>query len=68
MAFAIYFTEEPDQFLGDDPNVRYAIGRILAGDLDESFASSLYEWARRDYETQWLLALERLIAGDANSY
>jgi len=64
MPFAICFTDEPNQFLGDDPTVPYAVGRILAGCLDESFVATLYEWDRRDYEAQWLLALERLVAGD----
>ena len=64
MSFSIYSTGEPDQNLGDDPNVPYAIGRIVAGGLDEGFASTLYEWSKRDYEAQWLRSLERLIAGD----
>ena len=64
MAFSICFTGEPDQHLGDDPNESYALGRIVAGALDEGFASALYEWSKRDYEVQWLDSLRRLIAGD----
>lgn len=64
MSFSICFTSEPDQHLGDDPNEPYALGRIVAGGLDEGFASTLYEWGQRDYEAQWLHSLRRLIAGD----
>ena len=64
MSFSIFFTGEPDQHLGDDPNVPYALGRIVAGALDEGFASTLYEWNKRDYEAQWMHSLRRLIAGD----
>jgi hypothetical protein len=64
MSFSICFTDEPDQHLGDDPSVPYAMGRIVAGALDEGFASILYEWNRRDYEAQWMRSLGQLIAGD----
>jgi hypothetical protein len=64
MAFSICFTGEPDEYLGDDPNTPYAIGRIVAGELDENFASTLYDWKKCDYEAQWLHSLERLIAGE----
>ena len=40
------------------------MGRIVAGELDEGFASTLYEWSKRDYEAHWLQSLERLINGD----
>jgi len=64
MSFSICFTGEPDQYLGDDPSVPFAMGRIVAGELDEGFASTLYEWSKRDYEVHWLQSLERLINGD----
>ena len=64
MAFKICFTGEPDEYLGEDPNTPYAIGRIVAGALDENFASTLYEWSKCNYEAQWLHSLERLIAGE----
>ena len=64
MSFSISFTGEPDQYLGDDPSVPFAMGRIVAGGLDEGFASTLYEWSKRDYEVQWLRSLERFINGD----
>jgi CdiI N-terminal domain len=65
MSFSIFFTGEPDEYLGDDPSVPYAIGRIVAGELNEDFAFTLYEWDKRDYEMQWLRSLERLILGEA---
>jgi hypothetical protein len=64
MSFSIYFRGEPDQYLGDDPSVPFAMGRIVAGELDERFASTLYEWSKRDYEAQWLRSLQRLVNGD----
>jgi hypothetical protein len=64
MSFSICFTGEPDQYLGDDPNVPYAIGHIVAGELDQGFTSTLYEWGKTDYEAQWSRSLERLVAGD----
>ena len=64
MSFAICFTDEPDQHLGDDPSVPYALGRIVAGALDEGFASILHEWKRCEYEAQWIRSLRQLIAGD----
>lgn len=64
MSFSICFTGEPDQYLSDHPNVPYAVGRIVAGGLDEGFACTLYEWSKGDYEAQWLRSLERLIVGE----
>lgn len=43
------------------------MGRIVAGELDEGFASTLYEWNKRDYEAQWLRSLERFINGDTKA-
>jgi hypothetical protein len=62
VSFSICFTGEPDQYLDDDPSVPYSIGRSVAGGLDEGFASTLYEWSKHEYETQWLRSLERLIS------
>lgn len=64
MSFSIRFTGEPDQYLGDDPSVPFAMGRIVAGGLDEGFASTLYEWSKHDYEVQWFRSLEQLITGE----
>jgi hypothetical protein len=64
MAFAICFKNEQNQYLDDDPMVPSAIGRIVAGQLDEEFVSSLYEWSKEAYQSQWLNSLERFLAGD----
>ena len=63
MAFMIGFTDEPDECLDDDPRIPSAIGRIVAGELDENFISSLYEWNKRAYQSQWLSSLERFVDG-----
>ncbi len=63
MTFSIQFTGEPDEYLDDDPSVPSAIGRITAGTLDENFASSLYEWNKATYESQWLDSLKRFANG-----
>ena len=59
----ISFTGAPNQYLADDPTIPSAIGRIVAGSLDEEFVSTLYEWDKRAYETQWLQSLEEFVAG-----
>jgi hypothetical protein len=64
MAFMISFTDEPDEYLDDDPTVPSAIGRIVAGTLDEEFSSTLYEWDKQAYQSHWLHSLERFLAGD----
>lgn len=63
MPFEIYFTGQPDEYLEDDPTVPSAVGRIVAGELIEEFSSSLYEWNKLDYESQWFLSLEHLLNG-----
>ncbi len=60
----ICFTGEPDEYLGDDPTIPFGVGRIVAGKLDENFVSNLYEWDKRDYESQWLSSLEQILNGD----
>jgi hypothetical protein len=64
MAFTICFRNEPNQYLDDDPTVPSAIGRIVAGELDEEFVSSLYEWSKETYQSQWLHSLERFLGGE----
>jgi hypothetical protein len=63
MGFSIQFTGGPDEYLDDDPSVPSAIGRITAGELDEEFASGLYEWDKETYESQWLDSLKRFVNG-----
>jgi hypothetical protein len=64
MAFMISFTDQPDEHLDDDPIIPSAVGRIVAGTLDEEFSSSLYEWDKNAYQSQWLRSLEQFLAGD----
>jgi hypothetical protein len=63
MTFSIRFTGAPDEHLDDDPNIPSAIGRIVAGELDEEFVSSLYEWNREAYERQWNDSLRQFVDG-----
>jgi hypothetical protein len=63
MAFSINFTNKPNEYLDDDPSVASAIGRIIAGELDEEFVSSLYEWNEADYRSQWMGSLQRFLNG-----
>jgi hypothetical protein len=55
MNFSIHFTGEP--------KAPSAIGHIKAGDLDEDFVSSLYEWKKETYEQQWLDSLNEFANG-----
>lgn len=64
MSFMIGFTYEPDEYPGDDPTIPAAVGRIVAGELDENFLSNLYEGDKLAYQSQWLSSLERFLAGD----
>jgi hypothetical protein len=63
MAFMILFTDESNEYPGDG-STPWAVGRIVAGELDESFRSNLYDWDKHAYESQWLQSLERLLKGD----
>jgi CdiI N-terminal domain len=63
VTFSICFTDKPNQYLDDDPSIPSAIGRITAGQLDEEFVSSLYEWDKETYERQWLDSLQRFVNG-----
>jgi len=63
VAFSIGFTGAPNQFLHDDPKIPSAIGQIVAGDLNEEFVSSLYEWTKEDYFDQWTSSLRLFLAG-----
>ena len=58
------FTDEPDEYLDDDPTVPSAIGLITIGEFNENFVSSLYEWNKKAYESQWLQSLGRFLNGD----
>jgi hypothetical protein len=63
LAFTIHFTDEPDEYPNED-FTPWAVGRIVAGELDENFLSNLYEWDKHAYESQWLQSLEDILKGD----
>jgi len=63
MAFKIVFTEEPDEYLHDDPHLASGIGLMVAGNLTENFVSVLYDWDKRAYRSQWFDALRHLLNG-----
>ena len=63
MAFTIRFTD--GQFSDEDST--WAVGHIVAGELDEDFLSDLCEWDKRAYESQWLQSLEGLLSGDSKA-
>jgi hypothetical protein len=63
MAFEIRFTDDPNEFLDDDPAIPSAIGLFRAGTVEENFASSLYEWKKEDYEAQWRASLQHFVDG-----
>lgn len=62
MEFVICFRDEPNTYTDEDST--WAVGRIVAGELDEEFHANLYEWDKHAYETQWLQSLERLLGDD----
>jgi hypothetical protein len=57
MTFAIRFTEEEPS----DPPVAH--GEIVLNDCIEHFTACLGRWQVRDYEQQWMGALERIVSG-----
>jgi hypothetical protein len=60
LAFSISFLDEPVVYEEDDPT---AAGRLLIGDWEEVFVSSLFLWRKEDYEAQWLNAIRSLLNG-----
>lgn len=63
MSFAIRFTDDADEYPYDDPGVAAAVGRVVLGENEECFISTLKEWSRQDYEAQWKRAIELFIDG-----
>jgi hypothetical protein len=63
VSFSISFPDQPLEYLGDDPAIPSAIGLLVLGDFQESFASTLYEWKQSDYENQWREAISSLLDG-----
>ena len=63
MAFIIDFTDDPDEYPGEDQSVPAAVGLLVLGNWHESFLSTLGEWNRQTYRSQWMQSLERFIKG-----
>jgi len=64
MSFSISFVDEPLVYVFDDPTTPAAVGRVVIGEWDERFISSLYQWRKEDYEAQWLHAIKSLLSGN----
>jgi CdiI N-terminal domain len=58
----IRFRDGPNTYTDEDST--WAIGRIVAGDLDEEVHADLHDWDKATYESQWLQALKGLQRGD----
>jgi hypothetical protein len=63
MAFSIAFLDEPTIYEDDDAATPSAVGRLVIGDWEEEFVSSLFRWSKEDYHAQWLLAIESPLSG-----
>jgi hypothetical protein len=61
MSFSISFLDEPVIYDESDPT---AAGRLVIGDWEEVFVSSLFHWSKEDYEAQWLNAIKLLLNGE----
>jgi hypothetical protein len=63
MSFSIRFTSEPLEYQDDDPSTPSAVGLITVGEFEENFVSTLYEWTKEQYESQWRDSLARFVNG-----
>jgi hypothetical protein len=63
MSFSINFTDNPVEYLDDDPSAPSAVGVINVGEFAENFVSTLYEWTKEQYESQWRDSLVRFVNG-----
>jgi hypothetical protein len=63
MSFSISFLDEPLIYEEDDPTYVAAAGKLVIGDWEEIFVSSLYLWSKEDYKAQWLHAIRSLLNG-----
>jgi hypothetical protein len=64
MSFSIGFLDEPTSNSYDDPATPEARGVLILGEVKEYFGSSLYQWSKKDYETQWRRAIRALLDGN----
>jgi hypothetical protein len=61
MPFSISFLDEPLIYEADDPTYVAAAGKLIIGDWEEIFVSSLHLWSKEDYKAQWLHAIRLLL-------
>lgn len=61
--FKIYLTDE----IVPESEGKAVYGKIHINDYVESFVASLAEWSMADYERQWHLGCERIVAGEEKS-
>jgi hypothetical protein len=67
MSFSIKFLNEPLLYPFDDVNTPAASGVLIIGDSKEGFVSSLYQWSKQQYETQWKQAVRILLEGNSKA-
>src|ERR1700727_596362 len=65
--FSVAFLDEPLSYPFDDANTPAAYGELAIGNHREGFCSSLYEWSKEDYESQWRHAIRSLLEGKDRS-
>jgi hypothetical protein len=63
MSFSISFLDEPLEYPFDDKTTPAAPGRLVLGEEQEFFQSSLFQWSKEDYEAQWRYAIKTLLDG-----
>jgi len=61
MTFSISFIEDKISFPYDDPQTAAAIGMLVLGDHQERFRSSLSDWSKMQYVSQWESALNLIL-------
>src|SRR6266446_5499165 len=61
MSFSIAFLDQPLVYPYDDVKTPAASGLLTMGNSKEGFYSSLHQWSKRDYETQWRQAINVLL-------
>ena len=61
MPFSIQFLDEPLLYPFDDAKTPCAPGLLVMGESKEGFCSSLYEWSKQQYESQWQRAIHVLL-------
>jgi len=61
--FSISFTDDPPDYLYDDPQIPSQSGLLVLGKTIEGFSSNLGTWDKSQYEDQWLSQLSSLVQG-----